>query len=366
MEDTFVNKRILEVKSLFHSYCADFVDNTNEVIGRIFLDKKFHCIADANVFQIHENRMPFISGAATLIKIQAEEHNKTIDTARSIMLTLLDRGISKNDCILVIGGGLVQDLGAFVANTLKRGIIWFFVPTTLLAMCDSCIGSKYGINMAGYKNQIGGFCPPSRVFVDMEFLNSLSTTDLISGIGEILKVHLISGEEDFRNIEENHSLIMKDKVVLRSFIFRSLEIKRDVVEADELDKDYRHILNYGHTFGHGIESYSSNTIPHGIGVTIGVEIANYISLNKGYISENTFRRTSSVLRQYIPYEKLDFSDRNKLSAALAKDKKFDGTALKAILTRGPGKVFKDNISIDGQLLGLIESYTQYFNLARGT
>jgi 3-dehydroquinate synthase len=361
MEGTFVNKSVLEVKSLFHDYSADFVDDLNKEMVRVFNHKKVHCIADSNVFNLHKNRMQYISNAATFIEIKAEEQNKTIETAHHIMLTLLNNGISKNDFIVVVGGGLTQDIGAFVANTLKRGIRWYFIPTTLLAMCDSCIGSKYGINMAGYKNQIGGFWPASKVLIDIEFLNTLNREDIVSGIGEIFKVHLISGVDDFKNIEENHRLMMKDGSVLKSFILRSLEIKKKIVEEDELDKDYRHILNYGHTFGHGIESYSNNIIPHGIGVTIGMEIANYISLKKGYLAEDIFYKVSSILRQYIPYASLDFSDHEKMTATLMRDKKYDGKTLNAILSKGIGRVFKDKINIDDQLLGFIESYTHYFN-----
>ncbi len=356
-----MSKSILEIKSLFHDYTADFAGNIEAEMGVLLNKGNVHFIVDTDVFKAHKDRMPYIAQAATLIEIEADEKNKTIETAQQIMLKLLENNISKSDVLVVIGGGLTQDVGAFVANILKRGIKWYFIPTTLLGMCDSCIGSKYGINMAGFKNQIGGFYPPTKAFIDMRYLKTLKKEDLISGIGEILKVHLISGEEDFNNLEKKHQYMLTDDAVLKYFTFRSLEIKKEIVEKDEFDKDYRHILNYGHTFGHGIEACTNNAIPHGIAVTIGMEIANYISVKKGYLAERVFEKVSSLLRQYIPYATLDFLAHEQMAEALTRDKKFDGKKLNVILSKGIGKIFKDQINIDEKFLGLIDSYMQYYN-----
>ena len=356
-----MNRSVLNMNSLFHDYLVDFTCDVEKELELLSNGKRVHFIVDALVFKLHENSMRYIARAATFIEVEAEEENKTIETAQNIMLTLLNNNISKNDILVVIGGGLTQDIGAFVANVLKRGIKWYFVPTTLLAMCDSCIGSKYGINMAGFKNQIGGFWPPSKILINMEYLETLEKEDVIAGVGEILKVHLISGMDDFEKIEENHGQMMLDTSVLKSFIFRSLEIKKIIAEKDEFDKDYRHILNYGHTFGHGIEAYTNNKVPHGIGVTIGMEIANYISVQKGYLDENTFDRVSSILRQYIPCGSLDFSNHEKMSEVLMSDKKFDGEKLNVILSKGIGEIFKDKIVINENFLRLIDSYVQYYN-----
>ena len=356
-----MNRLTLEVKSLFYDYVVDFSKGAEKELDPLFNEKGVHFIVDSNVSRLHKDRLESAQRATTFIEIEAEEKNKTIETAEDIMLKLLNNNISKNDVIVVIGGGLTQDIGAFVANTLKRGIQWHYVPTTLLAMCDSCIGSKYGINLAGFKNQIGGFWPPSKVLINMAYLKTLEKEDLLAGIGEILKVHLISSENDFRNLESLHSQMMTENSVLESLIFRSLEIKKKIVENDEFDKDYRHILNYGHTFGHAIEAYTNNRIPHGIGVTVGVEIANFISVRKGYLSEEIFDHISSILRQYIPYANLGFTDHEMMSKILIQDKKFDGKRLNVILSKGIGRIFKDKIDINEELLILIDAYADYYN-----
>ena len=137
-------------------------------------------------------------------------------------------------------------------------------------------------------------------------------------------------------------------------------IKKKIVEIDEFDNKYRHILNYGHTFGHAIEAYTNNLIPHGIAVTIGMDIANYISLNKRYISNNVFDRISNTLRKNIPYQSLDFGNHSKMMKFLKGDKKYDGSRLKVILCKGIGNIFVDKMKVNIMLLDLIDQYTEYY------
>jgi 3-dehydroquinate synthase len=231
-------------------------------------------------------------------------------------------------------------------------------------MCDSCIGSKVGINMSGYKNQLGIFHPPERVFIDLDFLSTLEEKDILSGLGEIIKVHLISGENDFCNLENNYDKFITDYNCLKPFIYQSLRIKKKIVEIDEFDIKYRHILNYGHTFGHAIEAYTNNLIPHGIAVTIGMDIANYISMNNGYINNNLFDRMSITIRKNIPYQSLDFRNHSKMRKFLKGDKKYDGSKLKVILCKGVGKIFIDKMKVNNHLLVLIDEYVDLFNSAK--
>jgi len=350
----------LIVKSIFRQYDVDFIDNGVAIIEELLSENHIHVIIDEKVADLHQHRMPWLDRVTSLIKIEATEQDKDINTVQKIAETLLRNGITKNDFIVVIGGGIIQDVGAFTANILKRGINWIFLPTTLLAQCDSCIGSKVGINMSNFKNQLGIFWPPTRIIVDIEFLVTLEKLEIVSGIGEILKVHLISGEDDFKNVERDFDKMISDFSVLKNYIYRSLEIKRRIVEKDEFDVDYRHILNYGHTFGHSIEAYTKNAVPHGIGVSIGMEIANYISMKKGYISEAVRKRISSVIRKNIPYEKLDYRDHERLSRILKQDKKFDGHKLSVIICRGIGNIVQEKMPIDEEFLNLIDEYAEMF------
>lgn len=361
MEDIFVSNSTITVKSLFRDYDVSLHANIADEIEKLKAKSNVHIIIDSKVYELYKDRMTWIEDIPSLIKIEAVEKYKDIKTVQNITQTLLENGVTKNDGLIVIGGGIIQDVSAFTANILKRGINWYFLPTTLLAMCDSCIGSKVGINMSGFKNQIGLFWPPTKIFIDIKFLDTLEKNEILSGIGEILKVHLIAGEDDFDKVERDYSILTSDFSILKQYILRSLEIKKGIVEADELDVDYRHILNYGHTFGHAIEAYTNHLIPHGIGVSIGMEIANYISMKKGYISENLFNRISKVLKQNIPYNILNYSEHEKMSKILSQDKKFDGKKLSVILCKGIGNIVKEKVIINESLLGLIDDYTKYYN-----
>jgi len=204
------------------------------------------------------------------------------------------------------------------------------------------------------------FWPPKKVIIDIEYLKTLVNIDILSGIGEIIKVHLISGKEDFYKLEDKYSEIVTDYKLLESFIYRSLEIKKYIIEKDEFDTEYRHVLNYGHTFGHAIEAYSNNLIPHGIGVSIGMDIANYISMEKGYISKNLFDRMSNTIRKNIPYQFLDYSNHSKMMKFLKGDKKYDGSRLKVILSKGVGNIFIDKIEVNNMLMKFIDQYTETY------
>ena len=356
-----MNNSVISVKSVYHDYNVYFNSNVHSIIETLSKKVKFHVIIDSKVYHLHKNRLSWIDFASTVIRIDAIEKNKDIKTVQSIAEELLKNNVTKKDVILVIGGGITQDVGAFTSNILKRGIEWYFIPTTLLAMCDSCIGSKVGINMSGYKNQLGLFWPPTKVFIDIEYLNTLDNIDILSGLGEIIKVHLIAGKKDFYKLEDKYSEVVTDFKLLKAFIYRSLEIKKTIIEKDEFDTEYRHILNYGHTFGHSIEAYTNNFIPHGIGVSIGMDIANYISMNKGYISKNLFDRISNTIRKNIPYQSLDYRNYSKMENFLKGDKKYDGSKLKVILCKGIGNIFIDKMEVNNRLLELIDQYTVTYN-----
>ena len=355
-----MSRNTLAIKSRINDYTVDFGGSITGEIQALMDTNRVHFLIDAKVYELYREKLQSLEHAPSVIKIEAIEENKDIKTVQDIALTLLKNGITKNDLLIVIGGGITQDLGAFTAHILMRGIRWYFIPTTLLAMCDSCIGSKCGINMAGFKNQLGVFCPPYKALIDLEFLTTLDKTDILSGIGEILKVHLISGKADFLKLEGDYGRLLSDFSILEKYIFRSLEIKKGIIEIDEFDTDYRHILNYGHTFGHAMEAYTDNFIPHGIGVTLGMEIANFISAKRGFLPEEDFTHISGLLRKNIPYDNIDFSNHERISATLMRDKKYDGQKLTVILCKGIGSIFQEKTVVDDSLLALIESYTKYY------
>jgi len=197
--------------------------------------------------------------------VDSNEYNKNPDYAFKIVDFLLNKNFSKSDILNVFGGGVVQDLSAFVPKIYKRGINWRFFPTTLLSQCDSCIGGKTALNYKNYKNQIALFSAPTEVIIDFNFLETLPSYEIDSGLGEIIKLFIIGGNQ---YLNKYNSFSLEEKIL------NSLLIKKSVIEEDEFEFNYRKVLNYGHSFGHVLESLSEFQIPHGSAVLLGIHIIN--------------------------------------------------------------------------------------------
>ena len=237
-----------------------------------------------------------------------------------------------------------------------RGVAWRFYPTTLLAQADSCIGSKSSINVGGYKNQLGTFIPPTDITVSADLLDTLDEADVRSGIGEMLKVHVISSWEDTRAIFNDYPRLARDKALLDRYIHRSLEIKQEKIEIDEFDRQERQIMNYGHSFGHAIESATDFAIPHGIAVTIGMDTANFLSWQFGLTDKFTFEELHPVLAaNYAGFEQTPIPD-ERFFTALGNDKKNVGSDVSLILLHGPGQLFKERYPNDGRLREACQDY----------
>lgn len=255
-----------------------------------------------------------------MIVVESVEENKRIETVLYVCEEMLKYGFDKGHLLVVIGGGIVQDIGAFTGKILKRGIDWTYIPTTLLSQCDSCIGGKTALNFSGYKNQLALFSAPSKVLIDTTFLNSLTARDMLSGYGEILKLFVLGGEFYTNRI---------DKFSLQEAIFYSLSIKKAVVEHDEFEDNERKSLNYGHTFGHAIESVTNYEIPHGEAVILGMEIVNRIFTNNPQISKLTEKFTSM--------DRIVGVDPDKLIDAMKTDKKMSNGLMSFVVVSEPGK-----------------------------
>ena len=276
----------------------------------------------------------------TCIKINATEKTKSYTHLPVIMDKILSNQFSKNNKLIAIGGGITQDIVSFISSILFRGVNWVFFPTTLLAQGDSCIGGKTSINFGNYKNQLGNFNPPDKIHICNDFLKTLKPIDIKSGLGEMLHFYLISGQTDYNFYKQNY---LKSK---QNLIKRCLEIKKGFVERDEFDKGERLLLNYGHTFGHAIESITNYQYPHGISVCLGMDIANYISMKLGYITEECY----ISLKDFIfNIHNIDFKILNTehYITALKKDKKnINPNKLRCVLTKGVGEMFLEEIKYE--------------------
>jgi 3-dehydroquinate synthase len=298
--------------------------------------EKRHFIVDANVASIYrEDLEPILCNSSTLV-IEATEPAKTLDRFTGYVESLISQSIRRDHLIVAIGGGIIQDITAFLATTLLRGVPWEFYPTTLLAQADSCIGSKSSINVGSAKNILGTYCPPCRITIDPELLQTLAEVDVRSGIGEMLKVHAIAGPRHYDEIAATYEQLISDRNVLRHFINRSLEIKKAIIEADEFDTGVRNVMNYGHSFGHAIEAATDFFVPHGIAVTIGMDIANHIAVQLGRVSHSHFERMhATLMRNSQGFHSVEVPQ-DRFFAALGKDKKNVGAQLSLILPDAAG------------------------------
>jgi 3-dehydroquinate synthase len=232
----------------------------------------------------------------------------------------------------------VQALGGKI---LYRGVKWIFLPTTLLAQADSCIGSKTSINFGAFKNQLGNFYPPQQILIFTEFLNTLLERDIRSGLGEMAHYFFVSGDDAVDFFENEYSAAIEEQSNFRKMIVASLSIKKRYIEVDEFDKGERIVFNYGHTFGHAIESITNYEIPHGVAVAFGMDIANFISFKKGYISDVLLQRARKILRDISNGYSIKNIEITNLISIMGKDKKNENGKLGLILTKGWGKMFRD-------------------------
>lgn len=354
MEDLLLNK--LDIFSDTGTYEL-FFNIEEEKLKTIIKNAKV-LIIDTNVLNLYKDLIQI--NQDRIIQIEALENKKRPKEALDICEQLMLKGITRKDEIVAIGGGITQDLVTFATSILFRGVKWLWIPTTLLAQADSCIGGKSSLNFKSWKNIIGNFYPPSKIYIQSEFLETLSKDDIRSGIGEILKVHMLSGKDSTEKIISQMSIYKNRKDVLFEMIQSSLSLKNHILEIDPLDKGLRLKMNYGHSFGHALEAATNFGIAHGIAVTIGLDIANFIALKLDTLTEKEFLLLHKVL--YNNLEKKDFVSFNfeTFVEALKKDKKNDSENYNFIIPSSFGEVKLSSMVINKKTNMLIKTYFEKY------
>lgn len=298
-----------------------------------------HLIVDDRVARLHADQLEAVLSARSVLRVQATEAAKSLEAFPGYALHLIERGVRRDHELVAVGGGIIQDITAFLAATLLRGLRWRFYPTTLLAQADSCIGSKSSVNVGPYKNQLGTFTPPDEIVISTTVLETLDEPDLRSGIGEMIKAHIVAGWDDIRALARDYEPMTADRTLLLGHVRRSLEIKKRLVETDEFDRGARLVMNYGHTFGHALESATDYRLPHGIAVTIGMDMANFHALRLGLIDAAVYDELHKLLRSNCRGFEGVGVDVARFFAAIGRDKKHRGTGLTLVLMDGgPGRL----------------------------
>lgn len=285
--------------------------------------------------------LPKISTATTIeiIEIEAGEPFKNLDTCMGVWQTMSDLEGDRKSLMINLGGGVVTDLGGFVASTFKRGINYINVPTTLLAMVDASVGGKTGVDLGNLKNQIGVISNAEMVIVDSDYLATLPSEEMRSGLAEILKHGLIADEAYWEKVGNLGELTLND---LDDIIRVSVGIKAKVVAEDPYENGLRKTLNYGHTLGHAIESYclthtQKKTLLHGEAVALGIILATYISKElKDFPSE----KLDSITKRIVElYGKVEFSknDIDAIIDLMKYDKKNEAGKINFVLLKDIGE-----------------------------
>jgi len=346
----------LTIQSHSHPYTVEHFATLEAALASLTRHERTLWLVDQRFAELYPALGVFAPAERT-VRVVANEEQKSFESLAPIFLELLKRGLKRDGLLVVVGGGVLQDIGCFIATVLFRGVRWELVPTTLLAQADSCIGSKSSINIGSYKNQIGTFYPPHRVLLAPGVLATLPPDEIRSGLGEVMKLQLLTGEAGFRELMEDLRGFTGQPEVLAKWVQRSMEVKKPYIEADEYDRGIRNLLNYGHTFGHAYESATHYGIPHGIAVILGVLTATQLSARLGLVPSAHADELSRLLAPWHrPFaETLHGASREAIFAAIKHDKKNTGDAVNCILTHGFGRMEKRRVALGEDLMPAVNS-----------
>lgn len=291
-------------------------------------------VVDENVWHLYSGTLLKCLPTEQVIVVPIHENRKNLDTVQGLYGRLVEYPAKRNLTMISIGGGILQDVSGFAASTLYRGINWIYIPTTLLAQADSCIGSKTSLNYRSYKNLLGTFYPPSRIHIYSPFLKTLQAADFYSGFGEVIKLHLMGGRDLFTSLLTlTPAVLNRDSVALTQAIQQSLNIKLNYMAEDEFDTGRRNLLNFGHDFGHAVESTSNFEVPHGQAVVFGMLAANIIAQQRGLLSQTIEQEIAEqlLLPNLMVKPSLQALDAAAIINAMKQDKKRVGDHLALIM-----------------------------------
>lgn len=330
-----------------------FIANSNHSIIFILVDSNTNNFCLARFLgKLHSDK------TTEIIEMDPGEENKNIETCTGIWNVLSELGADRKSIIINLGGGVVTDLGGFIAATFKRGIDFINVPTTLLSMVDASVGGKTGIDLGNLKNQVGVITQPKMVLIDPSYLESLPANEMRSGLAEILKHGLIADKDYWKKATKLQNLTVDD---LEELIAESVQIKSKIVEIDPKEENIRKTLNFGHTLGHAIESYflsspNKKSLLHGEAIAIGMIMALYASSKITNFHENDLQDTSKEILEHFSKVKITASEFEKIIDLLKFDKKNNHGNINFVLLKAIGEPEIDCIVPNDVLYAALEFY----------
>lgn len=351
---------ILKIESSLYDYQVEVTESFEEKLEEFVSQNSVAFVIDRNVFELYKNN--FLNAKIDESKVyfvDAVESKKNINTVLDLIYFWKSIGLKKNWKVLCFGGGITQDITTFAANIFLRNIDWYFFPTTLLAMSDSCIGGKCGINLDEFKNQLGVFYPPKKIFICDKFLRTLPEADWLNGWGEILKFSLTETKEFYDELKHEKIFIPSTKISY--YIHKGLVVKKNIIEQDEFEGNLRRILNYGHTFGHALEAYTHNEIPHGKAVIWGIDVVNYIAYRENILDKNIYLDVKALIKNAFLKTEIKIENPDALISIVKTDKKVrDDTIFLALLDKLSHLIIYP-MSIDEKFASYFCSYLEETN-----
>lgn len=323
------------------------LNNLSDVLSR-YKDRKKFVLVDENTSTHCLNKLienvDYLEGTE-ILEIGAGENNKSLGIVGELSHAMLESHADRDSLLLCLGGGMITDLGGFLASVFKRGIDHVLIPTSLMAMIDASIGGKTSINLDTYKNQLGSFYNPVLTAIHPSFLDTLPKRHIINGLAEIIKMALISDEELWEEIERTDSIdagFFDDSIILRA-----IELKKRIVEQDPYEKNIRKVLNFGHTLGHLYESLAlgqNRDLLHGEAVASGIYYA--IKLSEARLGFPKAERVYKLLEKHYKIEGIDI-DISEFERYLIADKKTKNEEINLVLLEDVSKPIIDyRISVE--------------------
>ena len=333
----------------------EFIQEMNPKVSHIYIlvdeNTHTHCISPLVM------NVPILE-QAEILEIDAGEEHKNLEIVNHLWLALAENNVDRNALIINLGGGVVSDLGGFMASVYKRGIRFINVPTTLLSMVDAAVGGKTAIDLGALKNQIGCFSNPEAVFIAPEFLETLPMQQMKSGFGELLKYSLIDCPELWNEFQ---AIDFENPTNLEQLIESSLEIKTKIVAQDPKEKGLRKVLNFGHTYGHAFESLSlmqspDNALLHGEAIAMGIVCELRHSVQKMSFPSQEFKQIKEFVFQNFRSFAIDSNQIDLLIELMKKDKKNAGDQIAVVLLEQIGKPKFDTYITEDEIRECLNFY----------
>ena len=333
------NNYIIEIGSIIDS-------SLNELLLKTYKNSKVVIIVDENT---HDYCLEYLLTSfeslkeAEVMLLPVGEENKVMEVCFQVWQALTEYQVGRKDLIINLGGGVVTDMGGFIASIYKRGVDFIHIPTSLLGMVDASIGGKAGIDLGPYKNQLGVFSHPKKIYIDTIFLGTLPEEELLNGYAEMLKHALIFDKGQWDKLKNIKSI---DELNNEKIILDSVKVKFDIVERDPLEKNERKKLNLGHTIGHAIEGFFIETTPiaHGHAVAIGMLAESFISMKQKHLSSEDYYDIELLLTNKFQMINFDEEAIKEIIQIAKNDKKNESGKIFCALLNRIG-----NCSIDNEI-----------------